>query len=70
MKRVLGYILCDLDVNFMVEGQIMHFLVNASTPYQLQILHVHRQHDLEGTGNIWCDLDQRVNVKSRYCIFL
>ena len=29
MSRVLGDVLCDLDVK--VKGQIMYFLVNAST---------------------------------------
>ena len=32
MKRVLGNISCDLDPKVKVKGQILNFLVNASTP--------------------------------------
>ena len=35
MKRVVGNILCDLCPK--VKGQIMYFLVNASSPKQLDI---------------------------------
>ena len=50
MWRVLGNILCDLDPP-QGQGQIMYFLVNASSPklLQLQTLQVHRSHDKEGT---------------------
>ena len=30
MERVLGNILCDLDIGVKVKGQIKYFLVNAS----------------------------------------
>ena len=53
MSRVLGDVLCDLDPEVMVKGQIMYFLVNAS-PHKLletaiQNLPMHRSHDVEGT---------------------
>ena len=37
MLRVLGNILCDLDPNVKVKGQIMYFLVNVSPPKLLDI---------------------------------
>ena len=44
MKRVLCYILCDLYL-----GSIMYFHVNASPPKQLDVLHLHRLHHVEGS---------------------
>ena len=53
MLRVRGDVFCDLDPKVKVKGQIMFFHVNAS-PHKLlevalQILPVHRSHDVEGT---------------------
>ena len=53
MSRVLGDVLCDLDLKVKVKGQIMYFLVNASLHKLLKVatsnLPVHRSHDVEGT---------------------
>ena len=37
MWRVLGNTSCDLDPKVKVKGQIMYFLVNASSPKPLDI---------------------------------
>ena len=37
MWRVLGDILCDLDLKVKVKGQIMYFIVNASPSKALDI---------------------------------
>ena len=37
MKRVLGNILCDLDPEVKVKGQILNFLVNASPPTSFDV---------------------------------
>ena len=52
MSKVLVGVLCDLDPNVKVKGQIMDFLVNAShklLEVATEILPVHRSHDVEGT---------------------
>ena len=50
MHRVLGNILCDLDL---AKGQNLFFLVNAPPPklldQQFQTLQVHKSHTIEGT---------------------
>ena len=53
MSRELGNVSCDLDLKAKVKGQIMYFLENTS-PHNvlevaLQILPVHRSHDVKGT---------------------
>ena len=52
MLRELGNVSCDLDPKVKVKGQIMYFLENAShnvLEVAIQILLVHRLHDVEGT---------------------
>ena len=36
MKRVLGYVMYDLDPKVMVKGQIIYFYLNASPPKLLE----------------------------------
>ena len=47
----------------------MHLLINFSKK-QLQILPVHRSHDVKGTGRVSCDLDSKVKVKGQIMYFL
>ena len=58
-SRVLGNILCDLDLlDLGVKVKSCIFLVMHPLnhwPLQLQTLQVHRSHDVE--GNASCDLD-------------
>ena len=38
MYRVLGIVLCDLDLGVKVKGQILNFLVNASPPKAFDVV--------------------------------
>ena len=68
MWRVLGNISCDFDAK--VKGQIMYFLVNASTPKLLDIATsklcrciCHMMQRI--LGNFLCNLDPNVKVKDK-----
>ena len=73
MSRVLGNTPCDLDPKVKVKGQIMYFLVNASSPKPLDIAtsnfsQVHRSTDIEGTGQHFVG-SRSNNIISCKCIF-
>ena len=47
----------------------MHLLIHFSK-WQLQILPVHRSHDVKVLGDVSCDLDPKVKVKGQILYFL
>ena len=68
MQRVLGNISCYLDPKVKVKGQIMYFLVNASSKL-FDVATSNFEAAQVTLGSISCDLDHHVKVKMSNTVF-